>query len=99
MAEMFYSKKIPKGILNPGGDCKLDSNHWTVDCTVVMGLELRERSSSTQFFFVFIILLLKQCKKCMNREEIDWQKKNRKNPEGEVNKPSSLRDEHNIGAL
>ena len=27
--------------VNPGGDCKLDSNHWTVDCTVVMGLELR----------------------------------------------------------
>ena len=63
MAEMFYSKKIPKGILNPGGDCKLDSNHWTVDCTVVMGLELRERSSSTQFFFCIYNLTFKTMQK------------------------------------
>ena len=39
-----------KGILNSGGDCKLDSNHWTVGCTVGMGLELQEMSSSTHFF-------------------------------------------------
>ena len=44
---MFYSEK---GILNSGGDCKLDSSHWTVGCTVVMGLELQEKSSSTHFF-------------------------------------------------
>ena len=32
----------------------------------------------------------------MNQKEIDWQKNFHKNPQGGVNKPSSLRDEHNI---
>ena len=32
-----------KGILNSGGDCKLNSNHRTLGSTVVMGLELQER--------------------------------------------------------
>ena len=75
ITEMFYSEKI----LNPGGDCKLDSNHWTVDCTVVMGLELWERLSS-MIFFVFKIQLFKKCKKCINKKEIDWQNIFLKNP-------------------
>ena len=32
------------------GICKLDSNHWTQGCTVDMGLEQWERSTSKQFF-------------------------------------------------
>ena len=35
----------------------------------------------------------------MNQKEIDWQKKIHKNLKEEVNKPSALRDEHNIRAL
>ena len=50
----------------PGVDCKLDSNHWTVDCTVFMGLELWEKSSSTHFFLHFLkSLILKTKKKCV----------------------------------
>ena len=68
-------------ILNSGGDCKLDSHHWTVGCTVVMGLELQERSSSTHFFFLFEIN--KKGKMCINQKEIDWQKKIAKTFKGE----------------
>ena len=54
-----WLREDSKGILNPGGDCKLDSNHWTVGFTVVMGLELQERSSSTHFF-LYLKLTLKK---------------------------------------
>ena len=44
---------------------KLDSNHWTVDCTLVMRLELLERSSLMPFF-VFKIEQFKNCKPKIN---------------------------------
>ena len=53
MAEMFYSEKIQKvsWILEETVN-KLDSNHWTVACTVVMGLELQERLSAMNFLYL-----------------------------------------------
>ena len=80
-----------RGILNSGGDCKLNSNHWTLGCTVVMGLELGERLLSKQFFFVVEINYFKKCKKKMYEPKINWfTKKNCKNLLGEVNKLSAL---------
>ena len=53
MTEMFYSKVI----LNPGGDCKLDSNHWTVDCTVVLiKRQIQHLSPLVHVFFVYFTL-------------------------------------------
>jgi hypothetical protein len=74
---MFYSEKIQKlsWILEKTVNWTPITGHWTVACTVVMGLELQERSFSTHFFVFKINFFEKNAKDVLTKKKLISKKK------------------------